>query len=383
MKKIQFVSSIPSPYQVDFFNALQDLAPDSFSVVFSAGQEIDRQYYKVPKRFSFPAIILNHNIRKKGKDLHNNRELVETLRREGAETIVLGGNYFMPDALRTRKHCIREAKRFFFWGENPHKRQCSFWKKILKDQYLRWFLAPAHGTIGIGEAARKHYLKLAPTKQSVSIPYAPELLSILKPQRTLVQKSNSLNVDWGGDAVVNILYAGSLIPRKDPMTLVEAFGDLSMQCPTARLRIAGSGPLHDPLQQLVQQRGLGKKVDFLGYMQGDALKTAYMASDLFVIPTLGHEGWGVVVQEALAAGLPVLASSRVGAAVDLLEGEQTGQVFTPGNSGILCKVLQKWIENSKLRKEASARAREVVAGTSSRCAANQLLSFLEANEQPK
>jgi glycosyltransferase involved in cell wall biosynthesis len=288
----------------------------------------------------------------------------------------------MPDALRTRKHCIREAKRFFFWGENPHKKQCSFWKKVSKDQYLKWFLAPAHGTIGIGETARKHYLKLAPTKQSLSIPYAPELSPMLKPQKQLVQKANSLNVDWGGDAVVNVLYAGSLIPRKDPMTLVEAFGDLSAQCPTARLRIAGSGPLHDPLQQLVQQRSLSKKVDFLGYLQGDALKTAYMASDLFVIPTLGHEGWGVVVQEALAAGLPVIASSRVGAAVDLLEGEQTGEVFTPGNSSILCKVLQKWIKNNKLRGEASARAREVVAGTSSRCAANQLLSFLDESEQP-
>lgn len=66
-----------------------------------------------------------------------------------------------------------------------------------------------------------------------------------------------------------------------------------------------------------------------------------MVSDLFVIPTLEHEGWVIIVQEAVAAGLPVFVSSRVGAAVDFLEGEQTSHVFTPRNSGILCKVLQK------------------------------------------
>lgn len=181
----------------------------------------------MPKRLRFPVIILNQNIRKRGKDLYNNRELIGALRREGAEIIVLGRNCFMLDALRTRQHCVENAKRFIFWGEDPHKRQCSFWKKAPKD-WLKWFLAPAHGAIGIEEAARKYNLRLSPTKQSVSIPYAPELSPILRPQNQLVHKADSLNADWGGDAVVKLLYTGSLIPRKNLMTFVEAFGDLTV-----------------------------------------------------------------------------------------------------------------------------------------------------------
>ena len=78
-KKIHFVTSIPSPYQLDFFNALERHVPGEFTVTFSAAQEVDRQYYDVPDKFDFDARILSNEIRQVGKDYHSSAGLAAAL----------------------------------------------------------------------------------------------------------------------------------------------------------------------------------------------------------------------------------------------------------------------------------------------------------------
>lgn len=374
--QLLFVTSIPSPYQFDFFNALEVLAPGSFSVIFSAAQEIDRQYYDVPEEFSFRAMILSRKTRRFGKDFHRSAGLKAALRESSAESVIVGGNYFMPDARTARSHCLRRGKQFFFWGENPFKRQEMGPKRWVKERYLKWFFGPASGVIGIGEVASKEYERLCKRARGVSIPYSPDLNSLLSPSAELRVAAEELRVARGCKPTVSILYVGSLIPRKDPITLLKSFEFLATKYPEVQLQIVGEGQLQSELKARVSENGLAERVMFLGFLRDDELRAAYLAADLFVLPTVGHEGWGVVIQEAMAAGLPVIASSRVGAAEDLLKSGHGGRLFDPGSVESLIGLLTELIENDELRTELGRRARERVRSTSAESAARKLLKFL-------
>ena len=379
--KILFLTSIPSPYQIDFFESLQDLMPDSFSVVFSAGQEIDRQWYKVPETFEFDATILNYKIRRFGKDFHHNPRLFNVLKEKNPSTVIISGSYLMPDARTARRYAIRSKKKYLFWGENPHKKKD--WKEgqvtgiqaRFKEGYLKWFLKSANGGIGVGKIAELTYRRLAGEVPSENIPYAPNLQAISEPTPLLTERVEELRDGRRKNDDVNILFAGGLIPLKDPVTLIRSFFLVSRNYPNCRLLLAGDGPLRSDLEKLVADLGICNRVEFLGFLEGDELRATYLAADIFVLPTATYEGWGVVVQEAMAASLAVVASSRVGAAVDLFGKDEAGLLFTSGAIEELEKILERLINCEDLRTRLGENAREIVLETGATSAALKFKNF--------
>ena len=376
-----FVTSIPSPYQVDFFCALEKLVPRTFKVTFSSAREIDRQYYDVPDEFSFQGHILSHKTRRLGKDWHRSSELATTLSASAAQNFIVGGNYFMPDARTTRHLCLAQGKKFFFWGENPFKKQESGPKRWLKEKYLHWFLGPATGVIGVGSSATDAYKRLSGSDRVACIPYAPDLESLITPSEALENQAAQLRSGLGESDFVYVLYVGSLISRKDPATLIQGFARVASRLPSARLLIAGEGPLLPELAALVVSKQLEERVTFLGFLKSDELKAAYLAADLFVLPTCGHEGWGVVIQEAMAAGLPVIASSRVGAAKDLIGPGRIGRLFEAESVDGLAAHLLELIQDETLRKRIGRQSRDVAIATSANCAARKFLEFMAVSNE--
>lgn len=109
------------------------------------------------------------------------------------------------------------------------------------------------------------------------------------------------------------LYVGQLIPRKNVDALIEAFSDISGKADT--LNIVGNGPLAKSLQAQVDQLDLGDKVTFHGHLHGERLMEMYAQTDTLVLPS-ESEVWGLVVNEALVAGLTVVVSRHCGVAED-------------------------------------------------------------------
>ncbi len=105
------------------------------------------------------------------------------------------------------------------------------------------------------------------------------------------------------------------------------------------LAVAGDGPDQDRLEAFTRAHGLSR-VRFLGYVPFVELPSLYGASDLFV-HAAAEERWGVSVPEAMACGLPVIASSRVGAGHDLVEPGRNGFVYVAGNAAELASRLHQ------------------------------------------
>jgi glycosyltransferase involved in cell wall biosynthesis len=153
------------------------------------------------------------------------------------------------------------------------------------------------------------------------------------------------------DAVV-LLYVGRLSPEKQ----LHHLKPVLEQVPGTRLALVGDGPARDALAATFA----GLPVTFTGYLQGEALSQAYASADAFVFPS-ALESFGLVVVEAMAAGLPVVAA-QVGGVMDVITEGQTGFTFAPGDIPALVAGVRQIAQDSA-RRAAMGRAARAFAET--------------------
>ena len=155
-----------------------------------------------------------------------------------------------------------------------------------------------------------------------------------------------------------MLFLSKLTAKKRADDLIRAFAVIERQFANARLVIAGSGAQAEQLRNLAADLNLERLV-FVGFHNQSELPGLYAACDVFVLPS-ANEPWGLVVNEAMAAGLPVIVSDEVGAAPDLVEGKGTGIVFPCGNVTALAQALATLIASLDLRKRLGVAASRLI-----------------------
>ena len=130
-----------------------------------------------------------------------------------------------------------------------------------------------------------------------------------------------------------LVFVGRFIVKKNLKRLLRAWELASLK--GARLVMVGSGPLEDELKRMA-----GEDVTFEPFQTQQELRSIYSRADAVILPSIS-EPWGLVVNEAMAAGLPVLASDRCGCVADLVEDGVNGLVFPPDEAGI-AEALRKY-----------------------------------------
>lgn len=159
------------------------------------------------------------------------------------------------------------------------------------------------------------------------------------------------------DAFV-VLGVVKLIPREDPITLVNGFLRIAERHPHALLVLVGDGELRGTIEDLIREKGSGR-IKLAGYVPYSELGYYFGLASVFVHPAVG-EPWGVSVNEALACGCPVVAADTVGAAADLVVPGVTGFCFRAGDSEALAHRLETMIQDGPLlaamRKGARAKS---------------------------
>jgi glycosyltransferase involved in cell wall biosynthesis len=176
-----------------------------------------------------------------------------------------------------------------------------------------------------------------------------------------IEKSNQVDraavrARWGvrQDAVV-VLFCAKLQPWKRPRDLLRAFAKTAGT--NGYLVFAGDGPLRRTLESEAVSLGIADKVRFIGFVNQSGLPEIYTASDVFVLPS-ESEAFGVVVNEAMLCGCPVIVSDLVGARFDLVREGKTGFVFPVGDVGALSALLQQALQSPERLKCLGESARE-------------------------
>jgi glycosyltransferase involved in cell wall biosynthesis len=136
-----------------------------------------------------------------------------------------------------------------------------------------------------------------------------------------------------------LLYCGRLSPEKRVDLLLDSFAELAADHSNWDIVIAGDGPLRAELQKQVPAN-LTRRVYWLGFLDDQAAISAlYRVASVFVLPS-DYEPWAVVINEAAAAGLAIVASDMVGAAADLVRDGVNGRIFANGNRNSLTECLR-------------------------------------------
>lgn len=201
-------------------------------------------------------------------------------------------------------------------------------KRLLFELYLKRMYSLF---FGVGSLTLD-YLRFfgVPEERMALFPYAVDVDafqrgSALSPEKRAMERAR-LGVPESARVLLSV---AKLNDREAPWDLVRAF---ARRYENDRwLVIVGDGPERPALETFVRERGL-RRVLFLGYVPYPELPVLYAVSDLFV-HAAQEERWGVSVQEAMACGLPVITSSRVGAGRDLIRPGQNGATYETGDEG--------------------------------------------------
>ena len=175
------------------------------------------------------------------------------------------------------------------------------------------------------------------------------------------------------DGPQNILFVGRLEKRKGLKYLLQAFPRVKESCPRARLVVVGEGRLRAHLQRAVAESGLAD-VTFAGLVPAEELARYYRAAHLFCAPATGFESFGIVLLEAMAAGLPVVASDIVGFRQVVSHGEE-GLLVPPRDPEELARALITLLRDRELWRSMSRRGRATAARYDWGALAERVLAF--------
>lgn len=159
-----------------------------------------------------------------------------------------------------------------------------------------------------------------------------------------------------------LLVVARFIPKKNLATLLKGFNLFirTAEGSTLDLVLLGDGPLRIELEQLAARLELVGRVHFPGFAQYDALPTWYAMASALMLPST-VEQWGLVVNEAMAAGLPVLVSQHCGCAEVLVEEGRNGWRFDPSEPVEIARCLSRFAALSDGGAAFGARSRELIA----------------------
>lgn len=156
------------------------------------------------------------------------------------------------------------------------------------------------------------------------------------------------------------LFAGKVIPKKDPETFAHAIEQLARQGHAVHGLVVGDGELRTRLEAACLRRKV--PVTFTGFLNQTEIGRAYAAADALVLPSDYGETWGLVVNEAMLFGLPAIVSDRVGCGPDLVEPGVTGMRFAFGDWMALAECMQALVTDPGARRRMGDAARERVRG---------------------
>lgn len=215
-------------------------------------------------------------------------------------------------------------------------------KQSIKEFSHRIMLRKFDACLAVGKHSRSYFLHYGVPEHRIF--FSPHCVdndrfrnsaSSAKTNRQRVRESLGCDTEC-----ILLLYVGRLIPLKRLKDLMRAAHILEKRGLQVVPLISGTGPLEDELRSLA--RTLGLRAHFAGFVNQSQLAPYLTAADLLVLPS-AQETWGLVVNEAMASGLPAVVSDAVGCAPDLIEDGLTGAIYPVGNAEALADAIERMV----------------------------------------
>lgn len=317
LPRVTVLTYTPSPYQVELLNEVSAQFNGLLSVIYLQQRDAKRNWSPPP--ILHASLSLDTHARA----LPSAMEIVRT-----ADLVVAN---FYHHSLATKLIALRAqtGKPWCFWGERTgYTRWASLgrWYRLLALAALH----RSHAAIwGIGNWAVEQYrAEFGDGRAYFNVPYFSDLRRF--------STGGSKHPAARGHR--RFLFSGSLIHRKGVDLVALAFLRLAAELPQITLTILGAGELEPVLKETLAP--CGERVQFVGFQPWDKLQHFYAEADVVVVPSR-HDGWALVVPEGLASGAPVIATMRMGAALEFIRPGENGWQVKAGHLDSLLTAMRQ------------------------------------------
>jgi len=353
--KLILVTNIISPYSIPMFNYLNGVETLDFKVIFLAETESNRRWKIYKDEINFDYRVLKHFclfIQSKEMPIYVNWGLCKELRKFRPDAICVCGYHYLA-TIEVLFYAKLMNVPITLWA-GSHLLS-GFIKNLLTNLYKKMIIPRFDSYITYGTAAKDQIVHYG-----------------AKPEKIVVG-CNTVDVEWfikrseeikeeeiqemkKGYPSKNILYVGEFIKRKAVINLITAFEKLDMA--NVGLILVGEGKEKDKYLKYIREHNI-KNVFFEGFAQKEDIVKYYKSVDVFVLPSF-NEVWGLVVNEAMACGLPILSSTYAGVTRDLVKDRVNGYSFDPNNVGGLVEKIKFILSNDALRRKMEVSSIEII-----------------------
>ncbi|WP_207511724.1 glycosyltransferase family 4 protein [Longitalea luteola] len=343
---LSFYTNMPTPYQLDFIEALKECF--ELRVIYFTVREADRQWQLSTTGKGYSVVVLKNSrfaiwMQKRVPSFHFSRKIISLLRKDDADYVLVNGTYWSPNVILALYISYRKKKKVSFWSEPvfPVKSPFLFLiKKIMLFPVMRY----THFLLAIGKQAVDGYRKYGYKKDIHNIPYNinSRLFAKENLQQAIFEKLVQQYKPGSGTV---LLTSGSLIHRKGMDTIIRAF----LQLPDSLnvcLLIMGDGEQKDDLKALCNN---DHRIHFLGFQEKHMIPYWFSLADIFVFASR-YDGWGLVINEAVASETAIICSKSVGAATDKLIDQYSAILVEADDIPGFSAAMQKLVKDKQSRE---------------------------------
>lgn len=287
----------------------------------------------------------------------NNPEIGDVIA-SGAADIVLVNGWHYRSAWQAIRACWRSNVPVIARGDSHLHSPRSAVRKAIKAMPFRAVIPRFSGCAPVGSWSRDYFLHYgAKTDRLFVVPHTIDVERLMREAEKHKAERALLRARWRLDSnLMTFLFAGKFVAKKNPLDFVRAIARASAQGAKIQGLMAGDGPLRPLCEQEVHTSGA--PVSFAGFLNQSQIASAYSVADALVLPSDGGETWGLVVNEAMACGLPCIVSDRVGCGPDLIGDLASGEIVPLNDVDRLAATMAAWAaDRQRVHAMASCASR--------------------------
>jgi glycosyltransferase involved in cell wall biosynthesis len=363
LKKLAILSSHPIQYNAPLFALMAERGEFELRVFYTWGEDsmkpkFDPDFGKI---IEWDIPLLNgysyqfvKNVSRKPGSHHffgiDNPSLIDDVVEWGADVVWIWGWSF--------KSHLQVISYFYgkipvwFRGDSVSLSTSKGLKRVFRRVLLEWVYRHIDLAFYVGEHNKNYYIEHGLTsEQLVLASHAVDNDRFINSRILHTEiKQFRENIGYAVTDFV-ILFAGKLEPRKNPFYLKEIWNYISS--PNIKLLIVGNGPLENELREVCEN---DDRIQFLDFQNQTQMPKLYQSCNALILPSVS-ETWGLAMNEAMASGIPVLASENCGGAIDLIQ-DYCGFIFPLNDAKLVANTIEKWYKDNELYVNLKNKAQQ-------------------------
>lgn len=375
--RLLYLDDIPTPYRMGVQKRIATDWPGAFKLAFCAESEPGRDW-TLDYGDLAPEILEGKQWRPAGQvnpfSFKWNPGITRMLDAWRPDVVILSG-YVHPTMWRAARWCLRNKVPYAVSCETSARSSAtSGWRWAVKRAVAGWVVRGMRFGLPVGREAADYLRAFGPTRAPMHFfPNTPDTAPIVAEAERLKASGGegALRAELGiaPDAPI-LLFVGRLIDAKRPLDAVKAFRGLE-GADKAVLLIIGDG---DRMAAIREAAAGDPRIVCTGWLKDPTMIAGLMSISTAMILPSAHEPWGAVVNEAMAAGTPVISSDQVGAATELVEDGVNGFLVPVGDIDGYVRAMNKLLTDPELARGMGAAARATAIAQGEEFAANNLIS---------